>query len=161
MRAIPLSKTGPRRVASTGIRSLALAIGIAAVTSLAVPHPAAAKEGESFVCDVVPSGKVPEAFPEIVGVAVGSEDEGAFVVDPIINYYYGGPIQAEVLADNASRLSIKWSVKVRNDKTGVAVITLLYDLLILKADLTARLRLKGRGDSLEFLATGTCERERP
>jgi hypothetical protein len=161
MKVILLSKTRTRRVASTGIRSLALVIGLAAITCLTVPHPVAAKEGESFVCDIVPSGKVPEAFPEIVGVAVGSEDEGAFVVDPIINYYYGGPIQAEVRADNPSRLSIKWSVKVKNDETGVTVITLLYDLLILKADLTARLRLKGRGDSLEFLATGTCERERP
>jgi hypothetical protein len=161
MRATLLSKTGPLRIANTGIRSFALVIGLAAVMSLAVSHPAAAKEGESFVCDIVPSGKVPEAFPEIVGVAVGNENEGTFVVDPIINYYYGGPIQADVVADNTSRLSIRWSVKVKNDKTGVAVITLFYELLILKANLTARLRLKARGDSLEFLATGTCERERP
>ena len=151
-------KTAALKMEKADLRSLALVAGIAAAAAFAVARPANSKEGESFLCEIVPSGKVPEAFPEAVGVAVGSKDEGTFVVDPIINYYYGGPIQAEVVADNASRLSVKWSVKVKDEDTGRSVITLFYEMLILKRELTARVRLKARGDSLEFLATGTCKR---
>jgi hypothetical protein len=145
-------------VAYVRLGSLARIAGLTGLAVLATLTPSAAKEGEAFLCDIVPSGKVPDAFPEMVGISVGSDQEGTFVVDPIINYYYGGPIQADVVADNGSRLSIRWSVKVTSEDTGRSVVTLFYDMLVLKANLKARVRLKARGDSLEFLATGTCER---
>jgi hypothetical protein len=147
-----------RNVASFRFAGFIRIAGLAGLAVLAAFQPVAAKEGEAFLCDIVPSGKVPDAFPEMVGVSVGSDAEGTFVVDPIINYYHGGPIAAEVIADNDSRLSIRWSVNVTSEDTGRSVVKLYYDMLVLKGKLTARVRLKARGDSLEFLATGTCER---
>lgn len=101
---------------------------------------------------------VEEFFPEMVGIKVGSDTTETLVIDPIINHYYGDPIPAKLLADNDARLSLRWVVKFKAE-TGRTIINLQYDLLIMKSDMSARMRtLNSVGDSREFTAPGTCER---
>ena len=137
---------------------VALCLSVVAATLLSMP--ANAKEGDSFLCKIEGGGKFADAFPEAVGVAVGSESEGAYVLDPIINHYYGEPIQAEVQADTDGRLSVRWKVKVKDEENGIALFDLWFDLRILKGPMTARLRMKATGDTYEFTAPGTCTREK-
>lgn len=149
-----------RLILTFAMRSRSKVAIVAAVIGAAMPIAGEAKEGESFLCKIEGGGKVAEAFPEAVGVAVGSEDEGTYVMDPIINYYHGEPIQAEVKADTDRRISLRWKVKVKDEENGIALFDLWFDLTILKGPMTARLRLKATGDTYEFSAPGTCTREK-
>ena len=130
-----------------------------AVTLLGLAPAALAEPGDSFVCDMDAGGPIDDAFPEVVGVYIA--EDAIYVMDPIINNYYGEPLEAKVISDNDSRLSVRWVVKVKDEETGRSIISLQYELMILKQDLSARIRLKkATGDSLEFKAMGTCKRER-
>jgi len=132
-------------------------MGLVAIGCLAFPTAALAKEGDTFLCTIKAGGVVEEFFPEVVGIKVGSDTTETLVIDPIINYYYGDPIQAKLIADNDARLSLRWVVKFTAE-SGRTVISLRYDLMILKKDMSARMRtLNSVGDSREFTAPGTCE----
>lgn len=140
-------------------RLVASCLSVVVVTLL--PMAASAEEGDSFICEFKAGGPVKDHFPEAVGIVVGSEAEGTFVVDPIINYYVKEPLQAKVMADNDARLSLRWVVKITDDETGISLVNLQYDLTLLKKNMTARIKVKmAQGDTLEFSAPGTCVREK-
>lgn len=74
-------------------------------------HPALAAEGDSYLCEFDPGGQFADSIPEVVAFVVGADGGGTLVFDPFINFYYKVPIEAKLLADNASRVSIRWVLK--------------------------------------------------
>lgn len=96
------------------------ALGLVTLVGLCTPTATIAEEGDSFICEIKGGGRFKDAFPEILGVAIGSE--GAIIRDPIINYYHDGPIPAQIKSDTDARLSLRWIVDITNESTGYTAI---------------------------------------
>ena len=131
-----------------------------AAACLGFAHPAQAAEGDSYLCEIDAHGPFEGIIPEMVAFVVGSEDGGTMVLDPFINNYYHGPIEAKLLDDSDAKVRIRWVIKFVPDG-GVASEKLQYELLFLKGQNKAQLRAKlPYGESKEPKFPATCTREK-
>lgn len=76
------------------------------------------------------------------------------VVDGLINNYNGGkPLKMEVVADNKTKISYAWKLKVTHVGTSA---TIKYRLTRNKADGTASISAQALGYANHYTSTGKC-----
>ena len=92
--------------------------------------------------------------PTLVVVENGREGDEVTVFDPIIRYFRGQPIRAEVVLDNPRRTTFAWSLRARDAQNQEARIE--YRLTRLKAGNRATISAAPLGFEGPFTGQGTC-----
>jgi hypothetical protein len=122
---------------------------IAALPTMAVAAPAV------YVCDTE-TGRQQSILQDQIAFAYDAERGSVSVSDAVIVSETGGPIDANVSSDNATRLVFTWTIKDLTNSAGQTV-TLDYRAVFFKADKSFDISLKPRGYDNSFMASGTCQ----
>jgi hypothetical protein len=130
-----------------------LAAGLAA---LAVLAPAAVMAKPlTYVCALnVPAEQ--DWVPSQVVIRLEPGATTGLVNDPIIRNFAGKPLPAEVVVDNASRITFRWTLKMVTNHANQTAPNFVYRATILKAGLSVRISAKPLGYDNFFEAGGTC-----
>lgn len=93
--------------------------------------------------------------PPVIAVTHSEGRSSASVSDGIILAYIGAPVDAKVATDNAKRTTYVWEIKTQ-DGSGQNG-KLLYRMTLMKADLSARIKVIPQGYGNNFDAGGSCK----
>jgi hypothetical protein len=124
---------------------------IASLPTMAVASPTV------YLCDT-DTGRQQSILQDQMAFAYNAESGSVSVSDAVIVSETGGPIDARVSSDNATRLVFTWTLKNLTNAAGQTV-TLDYRAVFFKADNRFDVSLKPRGYDNSFMASGTCRVE--
>ncbi|SLN26479.1 hypothetical protein ROJ8625_01070 [Roseivivax jejudonensis] len=127
---------------------------------LALPLVLAAAKGqaaETLLCELTQFGSG-NWIPEILFVGYEEGADTAVVSDPVILTFNGGPTQAQIVADNARRITFAWDLRA-NDGRGNYVGRFIYRATLQKGSLQMTISATPAGYANRFTGRGTCRRE--
>jgi hypothetical protein len=127
---------------------LALTLLLAALPCIAAASPVV------YVCDTG-TGSEQTYLQGQIYFAYDAEAKVVSVNDAVINHENGGPMDARVSSDNATRLVFSWSLENLRNSTGQTA-SWDYRAVFFKATNKFDVSLKPRGYDNSFQASGTC-----
>jgi hypothetical protein len=127
----------------------ALTLLLSALPSFAAAAPTV------YVCDTG-TGSEQTYLQGQIYFAYDPDNAVVSVNDAVINYENGGPMDARIASDNATRLVFTWSLENLTNSTG-QVASWDYRAVFFKATRKFDVSLKPRGYDNSFLASGTCQ----
>lgn len=95
--------------------------------------------------------------PERVIVQIDANTGVARVNDPIIQNYVGHPVEAQLRANTASRLTLRWELPSVKDARGNWIPGVVYTLTSDKSTGAARISGRPNGNYKEVSSTGSCK----
>ncbi|WP_284163475.1 hypothetical protein [Frigidibacter sp. SD6-1] len=99
-----------------------------------------------------------DVIPEIILIEHDAAKGEAMAIDPYIKHYYGKPIPAQIVADNAKRTTFAWNFENIASTEGPNIPRVRVKLSIIKASREAHATVSfGYGDSTSGF--GTCKVE--
>ena len=128
---------------------------LAALLSLSL-FPAQVALAAVYDCALEQLGANMGWVPPNVVVAHDEAAGSAKVNDGIILAVVGQPIDAKVETDNAKRTTLSWNVLTKDDSQ--QGVRMMYRLTIVKAGLSARIKVLPGGYGNNFDAGGACKR---
>jgi len=135
----------------------ALAITIA----LMLAQTAQAAPGDIYTC--VMKDVRGKAIAEEIILAHADNSDSYTVIDGIIDFYEGHPIEATLIKDNDKRIEVKWQVLVEynleNSPKRVSTST-LYRMVVFRKNNRAQIYAKPPGYTNQWFASGRCARVR-
>ncbi len=131
--------------------------GLAALALCVLPAVAQARP-VTYVCTL----DVPAAdswVPEQVVIRHVPGETVALVNDPIIKHFAKKPLPADVVVDNASRITFRWALKMITNTAGQTAPDFIYRATVQKSGFGIRITAKPAGYGNFFEAGGTCRQE--
>ncbi|SMX25874.1 hypothetical protein [Boseongicola aestuarii] len=122
---------------------------------LLVMLPATAWSSEEFTiyeCEF--RGTSQKFLPESATLFVSNETDSAFVIDGMIHYVYGEPIEAEIQVDNDKKVALRWSYIFKDGSGRQARLSFRFSYLKLSGKAIITSRPVGYTNSDE--ARGSC-----
>jgi hypothetical protein len=132
------------------LQHLALALG--ALIWVTAANPAAAVQ--TYICRLSEYGAT-DWIPDILFIGHDPDDGSVFVSDPIILFFNGKPIRADIAADNPDRTTFVWSYAVR-DSRGTRASRMIYRATWLKRKRRMSLTATPAGHDDRFAGSGRC-----
>ncbi len=115
-----------------------------------------AAEAAVFECKLEQLGANMGWVPPVVALTHPEGEQTAQVSDGIILAIVGKPVEAKVETDNAKRTTYSWVVMGRDSEAQNA--KMIYRLTVMKADLSARMKMIPAGYANNFDAGGQCRK---
>lgn len=131
--------------------------GLAALALCAVPAIAQARP-VTYVCTLSVAA-ADNWVPEQVVIRHEPGETVALVNDPLISHFAKKPLPAEVVVDNASRITFRWVLKMITNTSGQTAPDFIYRATVQKSGLGIRITAKPAGYGNFFEAGGTCRQE--
>lgn len=114
----------------------------------------AAQANTLYRCNL-PGKKNSHTVPDEIAIEYDGAKKTVLVFDAFINNYFGEPIAAEILADNAKRLTVGWDFKNIEGRRGSTIPNVRMKATVLRASNEIHVTTSyGYGDSESGF--GTC-----